>query len=65
MEAVREWSMFKDLPNTTVTMDDKISYHEEMERIAISAGDFTQAEHHRSLQAILKKIKERHRKDPG
>lgn len=43
---------------TTAAMDDKIDYHEEMERIAIKAGDFTKAEHHRKMQEIFKAMKE-------
>jgi hypothetical protein len=39
-------------------IDDKIVYHEEMERIAMQAGDFTKAEHHRKMQEIYKAIKE-------
>ncbi len=53
--------MFEDPTNSTASMDDKIAYHEEMERIAIRAGDFTQADHHRNMLEILKKIKEQQR----
>jgi predicted transcriptional regulator YdeE len=40
------------------SIDDKIAYHEEMEYIAIKAGDFTKAEHHRKMQEIYKAMRE-------
>jgi hypothetical protein len=45
-------------PSDTDTIDDKIAYHEEMEHIAVRAGDFTKAEHHRKMQEIYKAIQE-------
>jgi len=42
----------------TDTIDDKIAYHEELEHIATTAGDFTKAEHHRKMQEIYKAIQE-------
>jgi predicted transcriptional regulator YdeE len=45
-------------PSGTDTIDDKIAYHEEMEYIAVRAGDFTKAEHHRKMQEIYKAIQE-------
>lgn len=38
-------------------IDYKIAYHEEMEQIAMKAGDFTKAEHHRKMQEIYKAMK--------
>lgn len=46
-------------PATTAAIDEKIAYHEEMEHIAIKAGDFTKAAHHRKMQEIFKAMKER------
>lgn len=43
----------------TAGIDDKIAYHEEMEQMAVKAGDFTKAEHHRNMQEIYKALKER------
>lgn len=40
------------------SIDEKIAYHEEMERIAMQAGDFTKAEHHSKMQDIYKAMKE-------
>ena len=45
-------------PSDTNTIDDKIAYHEELEHIATTAGDFTKAEHHRKMQEIYKAIQE-------
>ena len=45
-------------PSDTDTIDDKIAYPEEMEHIAVRAGDFTKAEHHRKMQEIYKAIQE-------
>lgn len=45
-------------PGGTDTIDDKIAYHEEMEHIAVMAGDFTKAEHHRKMQEIYKAMQE-------
>lgn len=41
------------------SLDEKIAYHEEMERLAMQAGDFTEAEHHRKMQDIYSAIKGR------
>jgi hypothetical protein len=45
-------------PVSADAMDDKIVYHEEMERIANLAGDFTKAEHHGKMQEIYKAMKD-------
>ena len=34
------------------SIDEKIAYHEEMERLATQAGEFAKAEHHRKMQDI-------------
>jgi predicted transcriptional regulator YdeE len=41
----------------SATIDYKIAYHEEMERIAMQAGDYTKAEHHRRMQEIYRTMK--------
>lgn len=41
------------------SIDDKIAYHEEMEYLAMQAGDFTKAEHHRKMKEICNAIKEK------
>jgi predicted transcriptional regulator YdeE len=46
------------MSDDSVAVDDKIAYHEEMERIAMQAGDFTKTGHHRKMQEIYKAIKE-------
>jgi predicted transcriptional regulator YdeE len=46
------------LVTDSAAIDNKIAYHEEMEHIAIKAGDFTKAEHHRKMQEIYKTMKE-------
>jgi hypothetical protein len=45
------------LVTDSATIDDKIAYHEEMEQIAVRAGDFTKAEHHRKMQEIYRAMK--------
>lgn len=40
-------------------IDSQIAYHEELEHIAMHAGDFTKADHHRKMQEIYKAIKEK------
>lgn len=40
------------------TIDYKIAYHEQMERVAMQAGDYTKAEHHRKMQEICRTMKE-------
>jgi hypothetical protein len=42
-------------------IDGKIAYHEEMENLAMQAGDFTKAEHHRKMNEIYSAIKEQQR----
>lgn len=39
-------------------IDGKITYHEEMERIAMQAGDYTKAEHHLKMQEIYRTMKD-------
>jgi hypothetical protein len=46
------------LVSDSATIDGKIAYHEEMEQIAIKAGDFTKVEHHRKMQEICRAMKE-------
>jgi hypothetical protein len=41
------------------TIDSHIAYHNEMEYIANRAGDFTKADHHRTMQEIYKAMKEK------
>lgn len=41
------------------SLDDKIAYHEEMESLAMQAGDFTKADHHRKMQEIYRVMKEK------
>lgn len=45
------------MADASAAMNDKIIYHEELERIAMQAGDFTKADHHRKMQEIYKAIK--------
>lgn len=40
-------------------IDRKIAYHQEMEYLANSAGDFTKADHHRKMQEIYEALKQR------
>lgn len=40
-------------------IDSKIEYHEEMEHLANSAGDFTKAEHHRRMQEIYEALRQK------
>jgi predicted transcriptional regulator YdeE len=46
------------LVSDSATIDGKIAYHEEMERIAMQAGDYTKADHHRKMQEIYRTMKE-------
>ena len=46
-----------DSPATKI--DDEITYHKDMEDMAVRAGDFTKAEHHRRMQEIFAAIKEK------
>ncbi len=43
----------------SANIDDQIAYHKEMEDMAIRAGDFTKAEHHRKMQEIYMAMKEK------
>jgi hypothetical protein len=45
------------LVTDSASIDGKITYHAEMERIATQAGDFTKAEHHRKMQEIYRTMK--------
>jgi predicted transcriptional regulator YdeE len=47
------------LVSDSATIDGKIDYHEEMERIAMQAGDYTKAEHHRKMKEIYRTNHER------
>jgi len=40
-------------------IDEQIAYHKEMEAMAMRAGDFTKAEHHRRMQEIYVAMKEK------
>ena len=47
------------MPSESTHIDDQIAYHEEMEYLANTAGDFTKAEHHRKMKEICKAMKEK------
>jgi hypothetical protein len=50
---------FENVTDKSVSViDDKIVYHEELEHLAMQAGDFTKAEHHRKMQEIYRAMKE-------
>jgi hypothetical protein len=49
---------YHQLVSDSATIDGKIAYHEEMERIAMQAGDYTKAEHHRKMQEIYRTMKD-------
>jgi hypothetical protein len=40
-------------------IDGKVAYHEEMEHLANSTGDFTKAEHHRKMQEIYEALRQK------
>ena len=40
-------------------IDDEIAYHKELEEMALRAGDFTKAEHHRRMQEIFSAMREK------
>jgi hypothetical protein len=42
----------------SVSIDDQIAYHAEMEYAANRAGDFTKADHHRKMREILSSMKQ-------
>lgn len=47
------------------TIDDQITYHKQMENLAIKAGDFTTAEHHRKMCEMLEVMKEMEQQAPN
>jgi hypothetical protein len=47
-----------DSTRTATSIEDMIAFHEEMEFLAMQAGDFTKAEHHRKMQEIYSALKE-------
>ena len=48
---------------STNTIDDKIAYHDEMEYLAMQAGDFTKADHHRKMKEICNAMKEKQQQE--
>jgi hypothetical protein len=48
----------------SVSIDDQIAYHAEMEHVANRAGDFTKAEHHKKMREILISMKSGSYKTP-
>ena len=51
--------MLLSMADDAVNIDRMIAYHEEMELLANTSGDFTKAEHHKKMQEIFRAMKEK------